>query len=390
MKRKVPQLAILLILCLLLIGGGGWLAVRYYRMAYLEAIIHPSTTFPLKLKWKVTLGSASYQGPAYQTGLILMPIQDSSGKHWYGLDAASGRVAWIRNIKETSFRHCLTSDYLVLSSPWSFMTLSTRTGETIWENGVSYGTTCSENTVFSTGVPRDPLEAADLASGQRFWGSIESFFGVIYNSGTDEVIATHAEDFYVFESKTGQLKYSFSQAAYAPNDGDRSRGEMYVVDQGELFIGGTVQDSQTGRIIHKEERFNTTVPPTITKDTMYLSALYDGVVAFDRSTYAVKWIYPSPQRKNGSGPFHTLSQVVILDGSGYVIFSDATVHALALETGQELGYWQPDENELWNWPVCTYPSPRFGCVESARAGLATSEDTLFVSFGDGKLYAFGR
>jgi hypothetical protein len=114
------------------------------------------------------------------------------------------------------------------------------------------------------------------------------------------------------------------------------------------------------------------------------------VVAFTRATYEIKWLYPSPQRQDNSGSFRPLSQVAILNGLGYIIFSEATVWAFDLESGQEVGYWQPNVEELREWRVCTYPEPRFDCIEEARAGLATSEDTLFVSFGDGNLYAFGE
>jgi hypothetical protein len=121
---------------------------------------------------------------------------------------------------------------------------------------------------------------------------------------------------------------------------------------------------------------------------MYLSALSDGVVAFDRATYNVKWVY-QPQAKIQRIPLNTLSPVVILDGVGYVIFSDATLRAFDPETGQELGYWQLGLLDLWHWPICTFP-PIPDCVGTARAGLTTSEDMLFASFGDGKLYAFGQ
>jgi outer membrane protein assembly factor BamB len=390
---------IILVLSLLFVFVSGTLVVlglQVYRSRYVTTLLRPEVSFPLHLSWEAKLGDFTDDAPAYQAGLMLMSAKNGSRHDWYGLDAASGKVVWIQNIKATSFRHCLTPDYLVLSSPWSFMALSTRTGEIIWKNEVSYGTTCSDQMVFSTGVPRDSIEAANLTTGQRLWGPTtprKSFSGIAYNPVTDELIAMESnvpENLYIIDAKSGQLKYSFNRAVYAPNDGDNSRGQMYVVDRGELFVGGTVQDAQTGRIIHKEDRFHTAVAPIVTENTMYLSALYDGVVAFDRSTYEVKWIYPSPQRRDGSGFFHTLSQVAILDGLGYVIFSDATVRAFDLETGREVGYWQPDENDLWDWPVCTDVSLRFECIASARAGLGSSEDTLFVSFGDGKLYAFGK
>lgn len=84
----------------------------------------------------------------------------------------------------------------------------------------------------------------------------------------------------------------------------------------------------------------------------------------------------------------------IFNGIGYVIFDDATLRAFNLETGQEIGYWQPQGLDLLFWPGCTLPIPQlpnpFDCVHSSGVGMTASEDTLFVSFGDGRLYAFGR
>ena len=72
---------------------------------------------------------------------------------------------------------------------------------------------------------------------------------------------------------------------------------------------------------------------------------------------------------------------------GYVIFSDLTLRAFDIETGNELGYWQPSNLSILHQATCFPLRP--GCMQLDSAGLTTSEDTLFVSFGDGKLYAFG-
>jgi outer membrane protein assembly factor BamB len=177
---------------------------------------------------------------------------------------------------------------------------------------------------------------------------------------------------------------------YSATDELWGLGEIFVIDRGELFIGGNVLDAQTGETIHYEERFDSSLPPTVTETMMYLPALDDGVVAFDRTNYEAKWIYPSPIPTSGSGPVYTLSRIALLNEIGYVIFSDATLRAFDLETGQEVGHWQPSAEDLIDWRVCIYPNPRSECIEAARAGLTASEDTRFVSFGDGTLYAFGE
>ena len=250
-----------------------------------------------------------------------------------------------------------------------------------------YQATCSQHLVYSSSVPRDSVLAFELTTGREVWNKTtprKAFYALIYNQETDEVVAEESIrpwDLYRVDPATGSLIYSYEKVVDAPDDDALvRRGPMYLIDMGQLFIGGTVLDVQIGTVIHKDERF-TNYPPTVTSDTMYLSAYKEGIVAYDRTDYEVRWIY-QPQTLT------PLSPITILDGIGYVIFSDATLRAFDLETGQELGYWQPNANDLWYWPICYFPP--ILCDKSARAGLAASSDTLFVSFGDGKLHAFGK
>jgi outer membrane protein assembly factor BamB len=269
------------------------------------------------------------------------------------------------------------------------MTLNTHTGNLVWQqnNPPADTATCSEEVVFSSGVPRDSILAYDITTGEKLWSGTEprkSFHGLVYHPASQEIIAGAGDMLYTVEPRSGRLQRSFKKVATPPSDGSPYRGPMYLIDQGELFIGGTVLDADTGEVIHKEEDYTTLFPPMVTTDTMYLSAFDKGVVAFDRTNYDIKWIYqPAP-----SDSLNPLAPIAILNGVGYVIFSDATLRAFDLQTGEELGYWQPDTGDLWFWPIC--PFPPLLCVRSARAGLATSDDTLFVSFGNGKLYAFGQ
>ena len=359
------------------------------RSLYVNTITRLKTSFPLNLKWRVDLGSSTYERPAYENGLVFLPASNNGKRYWYGIDANTSSVVWSQELEQYNFLRCLTPGYMVLSGPRSLIVLQTPTGEIVWQESrpPAYTATCSKEMVFSSGVPRDSIWAYDLTTGKRLWMGTEpwmGFHGLIYNPESAEIISRHGQKFYVIEAQTGVLKSSFVKITDAPDDLNTERGPMYVIDRGELFVGGTVQDAQTGRIIHQEDQFKTFRPPTVTTDTMYLSAYFGGIEAFDRADYSLKWVYqPQP-----SDPLNPLAPIVILNGTGYAIFSDATLRAFDLETGQELGYWQPEASDLWWWPVCSFPP--LLCDESARAGLAPSDDKLFVSFGDGKLYAFGQ
>jgi len=290
-----------------------------------------------------------------------------------------------------SFRRCLTDDYLVVSGTSSLVTLEPKTGRIIWSWERAHTATCNKDVLFYSGVPRDTIHAFNLSTKQSLWAEttpLKTFYSLIYNHQTKELIAkesTLPENIYLIEPETGVLKGSFDKVAYAPEDGQR--GATYLIDRGELFVGGTVLDAQTGKVIHKENIYGTFTPPTVTADTMYLSS-WNSVVAYDRANYEIRWVYPA-ESAGGLIPVGVISPVGILDGVGYVIYSDATLRAIDLKTGQELGYWQPGLRDRFFWPVCV-PLPFPLCTGFSGVGMTTSEDTLFVSFGDGKLYAFGK
>lgn len=395
MKEYKELLYLLLALFVLLVGWCVWTMRPYQngeRAAYVETLLRPKSSFPLNLKWQVDLGRSTYDYPVYRDGLVLMPADGYINSNWYGLEAETGRVIWEQWTGSNNFLRCLTTKYLVVSGYSSFKTLNMHTGVLVWEKEGANTASCSEKVVFYSEVPRNSVSAADLTTGQNFWVGTKprkSFSGVIYNPEEKELLATHAEEFYIVEPQTGRLKSSFPKVGFAPQGGPPwIRGSMYLIDRGELFVGANVQDTQTGRVIHRENRFGVNRLPTVTADIVYLAALHDGVVALDRATYEIQWIYSPPTSQPDSASLATISAVAILNNIGYAIFSDATLRAFDLETGLELGYWQPDQEDLMDWPVCIYPDPLSDCIESARAGLATSAETLFVSFGDGKLYAF--
>ncbi len=365
------------------------ISVLYYRKMQVDSLIKPNSVFPLRLSWEIDMGQLAYDRPIYQNGMVFSTADGLVFSKWYAVKANTGELEWVHPINRGNFFQCLTTEYLVLSGPWSLATIHIY-NRSIWitRQPPADTATCNEKMVFSSGHPRDSILTYELKSGQMIHygtNSDKSFHGLIYNDDKEEIIAASGYEFYIIDPQTSVLKHSFKElAAFSPNDNSPYRGPMYLVDNGELFIGGTVQDAQTGQIIHKEDNFETDYLPTVTTDSMYLSTRSDGIVSFDRDDYSVKWIY-QPQPSN---PLAPLGPIAILEEIGYAIFSDATVRAFDLETGQEVGYWQPDVYDLWFWPICTFP-PGF-CSSWARAGLASSEDMLFVSFGDGKLYAFGK
>ncbi len=361
----------------------------------------PDTSFPLDLKWQADLGDFSYESPIYQKGLLLFPadVTESywSGQthYWYSLDAETGQIIWSQKVNRGyNFLRCLTSDQMIVSGPWSLLALQPQTGEILWQKEKGARVTCSKDSVFASVAPRDSIHALNIATGQRRWNITDpliSFSSFIYNPDANELIASETTlpgDYYVIEPSSGKIKRSFQDAGRSPLN-VWQRGVIYVVSDNHLLNGGTVIDTQTGQVIHSEERY-ALFPPTLTDETMYLSTTEEGIVAIDREKYEVQWRYhPSSLPLFKGVSLVPLTQMAISGNIGYVIFSDATLRAFDLETGQELGYWQPDKETLSQWPFACLRFPgRDECIQSAIVGLTAANDMVYVSFGDGKLYAF--
>lgn len=387
--KKYPLRGAVLLLAMGLIIFGLCRGLRFYWLKW------PPATFPLTLTWEVDLGRSTYERPAHLDGLVFMPADTRFSSQWYGIEAATGQVVWSQDTGKYKFRRCLTSDYLVISGQGGILfVLKPQTGDIMWQGDRRHGTggtaaTCSDKLVF-VADSRSTIYTFDILTGHPFW-MVENLgtnlHDPIYNPEADEVIAYGPEGVLnTIDANQGRLVRSFEEVAIPPYE--EWRGSIYLIDQGQLFIGGTVLDATTGQLIHKENRYGGLVPPALFGDTIYISDNRQGIIALNRETFAVKWIY-QPRQKLEWYPLVTLSQVVVLDEFGYAIFSDGTLRAFDIETGQELGYWQPDAKDLWGWPICMPPIIP-GCIKTARVGLATSDDTLFVSFGDGKLYAFSR
>jgi hypothetical protein len=105
-----------------------WLVNRYQsQQVYIEPFTHPKTSFPLTLKWQMDLGHSAYDTPAYLEGLVLMPADSLLSSSWYGLEAKTGQIVWQTQTGKHNILRCLSSEYLVLSSQLSFISLECST-----------------------------------------------------------------------------------------------------------------------------------------------------------------------------------------------------------------------------------------------------------------------
>ena len=279
-KRSIIVIGLLLIV--LIIPS----LCRGIRYVWLK---QPPTFFPLTSKWVIDLGRSTYERPAYLNGLILMPADTRFKTAWYGLDTSTGRVVWSRDTGKAlgryNFRRCLTPDYLVISGQHSLYILNPQTGTLIWggdrEEGYYANTATCTDSVIVTGIPRSYLQAFSLLNGILSWttkSTNQNLIDPVYNSMTDEIIAYGPEGILnIIDAKQGTLARSFERVAVPPYE--EWRGSIYAIDQGQLFLGGTVLNATIGQVLHREDQFLTLVPPTLTDEVMYISSTREGVAA---------------------------------------------------------------------------------------------------------------
>jgi outer membrane protein assembly factor BamB len=349
----------------------------------------PKTSFPLNLKWKLDLGFSSSDAPVYWDGRFFFSTYRAIDTQWYSINANTGKVEWARTASRGDVLRCLTQKYLVLSSKLytagssRIKALLKQNGELAWEWDRIYAQTCSEALVFA-GSPRGDIGALNIATVQMLWWETEppgNHGRLMYNPETKELIAGYkANTFHFIDPLSGRILRSTENSLFV--------SDKYLIDRGKLFVGRGIFDAGTGQLIHEMPFYRDDAPPTVIEDTIYLSG--GSIVALDRATYKLKWLY-QPQEENQWIPRSALSPMAILDEEGYVITSDGALRAIDLNTGQELGYWQLGPIDLFTLPYCTTLPPVPNCIFLApQVGLASSQDTLVVSFGDGKLYAFSR
>lgn len=393
MRRLVGCLTSSIVLAVIVIVGFAW-GIRTVRLTSLK--LPPSPSFPLILKWQVDLEGTTKWEPTYQDGLVLLPIRHNLfSSHWYALDPFTGRIIWSTSSGQHSILICLNSEYLVASNTGTKVTpngasalvLKTETGDLAWQRNDTLIISCSDNLILRRGN-RGQIGAITKATGQEVWGDTKPSKGfsglrhVLYNSETDQFFireTTQPWDYYFIDANSGQLNHFIEKTEIIPNASSQHElnSSMLLINDQQIFMSiwpdtgnrlVAILDSKSGEVLHKEDRYGAFHPQIIIEHRIYASSQF-GIIALDRDSFDIKWRYPHPE----GSPQGARSSLVSLDGIGYVIYSDMTLRAIDLETGQELGYWQPESIEL---------------MMGGKAGLATSKDMLYATFGDGKVYAF--
>lgn len=338
---------------------------------------------PLSPAWEYQAPWPIDRPPMYRAGYVVLKGQ----YEFWTVNAESGTETWRYWAGYRIFAP-FSDDIVVLDEVIAFQTypwpgplhvIDLTTGRDLWETpfivrGVE---TDDKSRLF---IPElDAYQALDAVSGEVIWVSevepeIRTGFA-LYDPSTRELYGRDMNlTWVVMDGETGELLRELNGEMFGDggplivNEGvlfceEYSPDRLFAVDGRENKLLWTKDYSPAGSIF----------TPMAYENTLYTRTLSQALLALDLQTGDVQWQYPNGRATSSS--LRLLSNLVVLDGVLYGIFSDARLRGFDPVTGQEIGHIQfVDVSEVSN--AVTVP------------GLAASEDMLFVSLGKTRLYAF--
>lgn len=369
----------------------------------LEVFKQAATPFPLVVKWTRSLSKPRRVPLYYQDGLVFFRDNDNI---WHALKAHTGAITWsqslpgrILSLPDGSLV-CQQPDALIIENGAGLFRIEPQTGKVIWQlNENNWSATCTDDLLVVI-IPHGLIKAFDLATGTLRWQDVtpsnQNFTSyLVYNREAQTLLglvrnpdrSVNREILHTIEAETGHILHSMDDP-FSSGGMLLGLGKGSLVDEGRLFAHGTVLDLATDQISRKPYPIGWGIEPTITAEKIYVPADDDGVWAVNRDTLRFRWQYiPTSPLQDQGVTLGTLTEMVILDNVGYIILSDATLRAIDLDSGKELGRWQPEDEVLAYWPLGCLNYPLGDCNP---ANITASEEMVIVSFGGNKLYALGR
>jgi outer membrane protein assembly factor BamB len=230
---------------------------------------------------------------------------------------------------------------------------------------------------------RSELVALDAASGAVRWriDSMPLDMPILYNPQTQHLVVPH-EKLYIIDAQTGTMLATIEKDIIDDCPRPFDVLQLYA---GRIYCYEGAYEAETGELISNVSfdlapYFSL---PLIAENVMYSRTGSGTVKAIDLRTMTQSWEYIPSGGDVGKHPV-ILSNVAIVKSVGYAIADDATIRAFDISSGQEIGWWQaPAVVDWWQGGKC--------CTSDAIpvAGVASDGSTLFASFGQNTLYAFG-
>lgn len=365
-----------------------------------------SHNFPLQLIWTQTLKASILFPPQIISQVVVLrpaesltwpnDLSNNVLQSFIGLDAQTGAKLWGA---EGYFHYHdrnnwgSINEHLILMGQKQIEAINVHTGQTTWTSEVysdSLSTmTYNANTVFLLSN-ENKLVAFNGMSGQKQWQIIVPVGAeqLIYDAQNQRILVPGLIS---LQGSGRQRSYEFHLQVVDANDGNLI--EVLALDEefskfcksdrlqfyeGQLYCPGLVYNLLTKAKIYLEtETLVATSLPPISNGTVYIRTQRGSIKAIDLDTGKDVWEYIP-----FSNPSSTtiITNITVVGNYGYAIADDATIRAINLENGQEIGYWQATLN-----PELRYKSQ----IDGPIAGIGTDGVRIFVSLGTETLYAFG-
>lgn len=338
-----------------------------------------SSTLAYTLRWTFQAPDDILDPPEVINGLVFIHVPGSI----VAVETATGQERWRTWARGISYLRVGANDDIVVlpsQNDREFLAINQHDGALLWsqapplsEPGRIWSLLVAENKVYIGSKP-SPTEvrAYELQDGKLLWATHEPFRASSLQTmklWDDELYVFIGNDLYVLDPETGALKREllrkFGDGGGLIFDGQN----VYLSYEGGLLA----KDAQTGNTRWRFERECARQEKAVFFPTKVGRLVYAGracqiLVALDAMTGTPVW--------ESTLTADTKCDVTAIGNTGYVILGDGAVIAFDLDSGQEVGRLQTN--------------PRSVNPFLDQKGLATDGESLFITLGDKKLFAFGK
>lgn len=313
-----------------------------------------SLHLPLQLAWIQNVGANIYfTSPLVYENAVYVASLDDNGKGRASLlcmDAETGKIRWRYPLRHSVRSSIATESGCVFAQDingWLYA-VDAQTGKLIWEKDLRMnkqvplddGLVATNGVVYAgTGYS---LCAFQAKSGELIWQN-KDWNTTHGTSATltvgDSIVVTHAfwEATHANDARTGRKLWS-SRFGFGSSMAMQD-GLLYYLANNTLSI----RDAQTGKIVIQKKydfELKNLSTPCVTDQEIIFGTAENGVVAVDRSTLEIKWmfrtgramIYTVPTLGDPASPVET--SPVLLGNVVYIGASDGCLYALDRKSGQ--------------------------------------------------------
>lgn len=330
------------------------------------------STLPLTYKWSYTVPTQIRDHPLIVAGLVILRTDDSV----IALKSETGEQVWM--VPAPSFLGpfpviAIQGNTILVASDRDskVKSINGQNGSVLWEqepDGLLGHTrvVATDNQRVYVGLNRAdlPIKAYHLQSGAQIWVNDPQipwgYSAAVLKVNENEVYALIGGDLYILDAETGTLKKSIPQF-------DQGSDVQFVNQVALTWFNSTllVKDVKTGNRVwqfNKRPNFFNVIG-----DRVYVSSDCCALHALEFSTGQLVWERPLP--------LLTASEVVTVGDIGYVMLKDGSILAFDAATGADRGKLET--------------MPRSVGINVPDRGLGTDGTSLYATFGQNKVFAFG-